>query len=212
LFNSTSNLKKNKSLFRFDDSEEAKIHNTDTLRKFKFDIDAAIRGQPNSMVSFGSEFRDPLDLESLLSQHPNWTALKEILLNGVSFPLQPISNEARKLDLEYHAARGNHKSALKNHTALENIIENDISKGYALPLLREILYDIPNASLAPLGCIEQDTINERGERTTKFRMTHDQSFKGPSLHSVNERVIRECLPNCMYSFTLLRSLHYIISL
>ena len=85
------------------------------------------------MVSFGSEFRDPLDLESLLSQHPNWTALKEILLNGVSFPLQPISNEARKLDLEYHAARGNHKSALKNHTALENISKTTSQKAMLYP-------------------------------------------------------------------------------
>jgi hypothetical protein len=43
-------------------------------------------------------------------------------------------------------------------------------------------------------------------------MTHDQSFLGSSRHSVNERVIKENLPHCLYSFTLLRVLHYIISL
>jgi len=203
LFNATSNIKKNKSIFCFDFSEEAKIHNTEILRRYNFDITAAIRDQPNSMVLFGSEFRDPSNLEPLLHQHPNWPALKEILLNGASFPLQSIPNKARKLDLEFHAARGNHKSAVINRAALDEIIENDISKGYALPLLKEVLFEIPNASLAPLGCIKKDTINERGERSTKFRMTHDQSFLGPYLHSVNERVIRECLPNCMYSFALL---------
>jgi len=153
-----------------------------------------------------------LDLEPLLFHHPNWQALKEILTNGVTFPLLPISPEDSKLDMEFHASRGNHKSAAKNQAALEKIIENDISKGFALPLLKEVLFNIPNASLAPLGCVEHDTINERGEQSKKFRMTHDQSFLGPSLHSVNKRVIKECLPNCMYSFALLRILHYIISL
>jgi len=153
-----------------------------------------------------------LDLEPLLFHHPNWQALKEILTNGVTFPLLPISPEDSKLDMEFHASRGNHKSAAKNQAALEKIIENDFSKGFALPLLKEVLFNIPNASLAPLGCVEHDTINERGEQLKKFRMTHDQSFLGPSLHSVNKRVIKECLPNCMYSFALLRILHYIVSL
>jgi hypothetical protein len=206
------NIKKNRTIFSFHHSEEAKIQNTKILRRYNFDITLAIRDQPNSMVSFGSEFQDPEDLEPLLHQHPNWSALKEILINGISFPLRPISSKDRKLDLEFHAARGNHKSAVKHQAALEKIIKNDITKGYTLPLLKEALFDIPNASLAPLGCVEQDTINERGERSTKFRMTHDQSFLGPSLHSVNERVVKECLPNCMYSFALLRILHYLVSL
>ncbi len=73
-------------------------------------------------------------------------------------------------------------------------------KGFALPLSIEILNLIPNASLAPLGCHEQETINELGEWIPKFWMTHDQSFPGPSSLSVNLRVIQELLPPCMYSF------------
>jgi hypothetical protein len=95
--------------------------------------------------------------------------------------------------------------------ALAQIIEDDITKGYALPLPLDIVKQIPNASLAPLGCIAKDTINERVERAQKFRMTHDQAFPGPSSHLVNNRVIKESLPNCTYSFALLRLLHYIIS-
>jgi hypothetical protein len=164
------------------------------------------------MVSFGSEFWDPIDLEPLLYKHPNWPALKEILENGASFPLRPISVQDWKIDLEFHVSRGNHKSAEKHKDALDGIIENDIHRGFALPLLIDILFDLPGASLAPLGCVDQDTINERGERTKRFRMMHDQSFLGPSQHSVNERVIKELLPHCMYSFVLLRILHYIVSL
>jgi hypothetical protein len=88
----------------------------------------------------------------------------------------------------------------------------DIERGYALPLPPEIIYLIPNASLAPLGCQIQETINERGERIPKYRMTHDQSFPGPSGNSINQRVIKEKLPQCMYSFVLLRSIHYIVYL
>jgi hypothetical protein len=164
------------------------------------------------MVSFGSEFWDPSELEGLLFKHPNWPALREILENGASFPLKPISNQDRKIDLEFHASRGNHKSAEKYQNALDDIINNDIHRGFALPLPTNILFELPGASLAPLGCIDQDTTNERGERTKKFRMTYDPSFLGPSQHSVNERVLKELLPNCMYSFALLRILHYIISL
>ncbi len=164
------------------------------------------------MASFGSEFRDPIDLEPLLSLHPNWIALKEILLNGATFPLKPISREDRSLDLTFHLERGNHKSAHNFQDALRTIIDDDISRGFALPLPKDILFQIQNASLAPLGCVAQDSINDKGERLQKIRMTHDQSFLGPSGHSVNERVVKEDLPNCMYSFALFRMLHYIISI
>jgi hypothetical protein len=97
----------------------------------------------------------------------------------------------------------------------KNII-NNISRGFALPLPTEILHLIPNASLAPLGCVEQESINELGEKTPIFfRMMHDQSFPGPtgnSVNSVNSRVQKENLPFCMYSFVLQRLLHFIIHL
>ena len=204
-------LKRQPSRFSFKNSNEAKQLNASILQSFDWDITKAIQAQPNSLVSFGSEFRSQNELDKLLSFHPLWTDFKEILTNGATFPLQPISKEERLLDLEFHLSRGNHKSAIKNDEALSKIIDNDISKGYALPLPLDIIKSIPNSSLAPLGCIDQDTINERGECTQKFRMTHDQSFAGPSSHSVNGRVIKELLPNCMYSFALLRLLHYIIS-
>ena len=51
-----------------------------------------------------------------------------------------------------------------------------------------------------------------GNRTVKYRLTHDLSFPGPSELSVNKRVITSELPPIMYSFVLLRTIHYIIGL
>jgi hypothetical protein len=94
---------------------------------------------------------------------------------------------------------------------LEKLISEDVRKGYALPLTLNTLQFLPNASLAPLGCQEQASINERGEKIPKYRMTHDQSYPGPSGLSVNKRVEKELLPHCMYSFVLSRLLHYIVA-
>jgi len=116
------------------------------------------------------------------------------------------------MDLNVHKNRGNHNSALKNKDILNKIIQEDVERGFTLPLPVELLKLIPDASLASLGCQEEKTINERGERIPKFRMTHDQTFPSLSQLSVNLRVIQDELPQCMYSHVLLRSIHYIVHL
>jgi hypothetical protein len=126
--------------------------------------------------------------------------------------LNYISAEERKQDLIFHHQRGSQKSAYNYTEVLDKIITEDVEQGFALPLPPAILHLILNASLAPLGCHIQETINERGEKVPKYRMTHDQSFAGPSGMSVNLRVNQDLLLPCMYSFILLRSLHYIVSL
>jgi hypothetical protein len=126
--------------------------------------------------------------------------------------LSLISTEERKLDLDFHLNRGNHKSAIRHKNTLDDLINKDIKLGFALPLPIQSLFSIPNASITPLGCQEQETINTDGERIPKFRMLHDQTFPGPSGKSVNLRVIKDILPPCMYSFVLSRILHYIVDL
>lgn len=116
---------------------------------------------------FGSEFRHPSDLEPLLVDHPHWLEFKKILTHGATFPLLLISTDQRVVDIQFHCERGNHKSALKHNHILDKIIQEDVEKGFALPLPIEIINLIPNASLAPLGCHEQETINEFGERIPK---------------------------------------------
>ncbi len=214
LFNSQTQpeSENKKLLFRFEFTKEAALHNAIVLEQYNFDIKQAIISQSSSQVMFGSEFRKPTDLEPFLSEHPNWKELELILSHGADFPLTPITQEQRSIDNKFHKERGNHKSALRNKDTLDKIIQEDVERGFALPLPVELLSYIPNASLAPLGCQEQETINERGERIPKFRMTHDQTFPGPSLLSVNLRVIQDNLPMCMYSYVLMRTLHYIVHL
>lgn len=97
-------------------------------------------------------------------------------------------------------------------TILAEIIKEDVEHGFALPLPLSVLHCIPKASLAPLGCVKQSTLDSSGRRTIKHRMTHDQSFPGPSGLSVNLQVLHQDLPPIMYSFVLLRSIHYILDI
>jgi hypothetical protein len=199
-------------LFLFECSRDAALRNAIVLEQFNFDVDKAIKHQSDSQVSYGSEFKKPQHIQELLEDHPHWNNLKNILTNGAEFPLIPLSREDRSNDLSYHKDRGNHKSARDHQEIMDQIILDDIEKGFALPLPPEIIYFIPNASLAPLGCQKQETINKQGERIPKYQMMHDQSFPGLSGNSVNQRVVKEKLPPCMYSFVLLRSIHYIVNL
>jgi hypothetical protein len=198
--------------FKFEKTQAAATYNASLLRHHKFDLGRVIQSHHPSQISFGSEFKSSSDLEELLRDHPLWPKLKDILEKGATFPLQEVSDETRSEDIQFHLDRGNHKSSIKFKSAMDTNISEDIIQGFALPLPISVIYEIPDASLAPLGCHKQETINERGEKIPKFRMTHDQSFPGPSGLSVNLRVKKQLLPNIMYSFVLLRSIHYICSL
>lgn len=134
------------------------------------------------------------------------------MLNGASFPLDDISPTDREQDLIFHANRGNHQSAVKNAAILKSIIQEDVQRGFALPLPITALHFIPNASLAPLGCVKQSSVDMLGNRVVKYRMTHDQTFPGPSELSVNLRVQHDKLPPIRYSYVLMRTIHYILDL
>ena len=102
--------------------------------------------------------------------------------------------------------------ALDHHQILKDLIADDVSHGFALPLPLDSWEKIPSCSVAPLGMVTQGTIDEHGRPATKHRMTHDQSFPGPSGKSVNNRVNSDLLPPCMFGFCLVRLIHYIVSL
>jgi hypothetical protein len=202
----------NPPLFLFYLSEEAAAYNAKILADHYFNLDQVIRKQHPSQISYGSEFRSVDQLRDLLHLHPLWPRLREILENGATFPLAEIPDAERLIDLNFHFKRGNHKSATDHHQVLLDLIKEDVERGFALPLPMSILHCIPNASLAPLGCIKQATVDALGNKAFKHRMTHDQSFPGPYNLSVNLRVLQEKLPPIMYSFTLLRSIHYILDI
>ncbi len=128
LHSQKSQCTKNKIFFQFTNTEEAKLHNASILKGYNYDIAGAIAAQPNTQISFGSEFLPVTELKPLLSDHPHWHALKLILLDGATSPLQPVSQEHRSMDIHYHHDRGNHKSAISIRICwtkqLQKILQN----------------------------------------------------------------------------------------
>ncbi len=202
----------NPPLFIFKRCPNAAAHNAKILEEHNFQLDSIIKTQHPSQISYGSEFRSSIDLEELLRNHPLWPKLQDILDNGASFPLEPISDKDREEDLDFHSTRGNHKSTMKYFDIINNIVTEDIERGFALPLPLSILKKLPNASIAPLGCQKQSTIDDKGNIIPKYRMTHDQTFPGPSGLSVNLRIKKDLLPSILYSYVLCRSIHYIVNI
>jgi hypothetical protein len=94
------------------------------------------------------------------------------------------------------------------------VLKDKVSCGWQLILPCEAALQIPNAILAPLGLVEQDTINEFREIIPKWHLIHDQSFnviKGTS-RSVNNHLITDDLTPCRYGKALNRHIHFVIGL
>ena len=64
------------------------------------------------MLEPRSEFRATGTLHTLLSENEHWEKMKDIVLIGVSYPLEDLLELTRKDNLEHNIKRGNHKSAL----------------------------------------------------------------------------------------------------
>ncbi len=47
---------------------------------------------------------------------------------------------------------------------MDSSITEDVAHGFTLPLPTDILFKIPNASPATLGCHKQEAINESGAK------------------------------------------------
>ena len=83
------------------------------------------------------------------------------LSQGSTYPLNPISDEARQKDVAAALTYGNHKSSMRNPKFTYNM-ENKITNGWDLPLPPNFTHTIPDAEVAPHSCVTQATINELG--------------------------------------------------
>jgi hypothetical protein len=109
--------------------------------------------------------------------------------------------------------RGNHKSAIKNLSALQEIMTKEVKQGWMLPVPLHFINHIPHSEIAPVGIdSKQYKCLPDGTRVQKFRLTHDQSFKASYVTSVNKRIEWEKLDPLFYGGCLSRSLHYIVSI
>ena len=174
--------------FSFDTNTDAAESNANILKTFAFDMTKVISAFPNSHISYGSKFRPASILEPLLHNSPHWSDIKNSLSKGAKFPLERISNARRKQDNEESIKKGNHKSAQENLPILKKLVSKEVSVGFQLPIKVSAIQEIPHAVVQPYSLAKQSTFNEEGNKETKWRNAHDQSFRFGSRLSVNDRV------------------------
>ena len=197
--------------FIFNLTKSAAEHNSKIIEKYDHDMEKVLNATTkNTQLEYGSESRPSSDLEPILINHPLWQKTKAILTKGSNVKISHQDILIEKEDLQLGLKRGNHKGAKTQNDELTSLITKDVTHGYALPLNNKTAENIKGGAWAPLNIIDQWTINERGERIKKKRLTHDQSFPGlASEKSINDRVDLESLEPLIYGFMFMRVIHMI---
>ena len=206
----------NKSSVKFELNKRAAEENTRLLEQHQFDYRKLMESNNNTILSPGVEFRDIPSLQKIWKHHKDWKKIKEILTKGAKYPCHSTPSEEERLsDIEAMIERGNHKSASKDkesRTALAKNYEKEVNRGWMIPITVEALRDLKHARVIPIGVSPQWTVNAKGERVIKRRITHDCSFSPPSGHSINNDTDLEILDPCIYGNCLRRLCHAIHSL
>ncbi|KAL9180713.1 hypothetical protein ACHAXT_011166 [Thalassiosira profunda] len=199
------------SEFRFELTQSAAAHNSAVLAKHSYDLDKAIRANPNSIVSPGSELRPISQLDQLLAHHPNYPRFRANSIDGISYPAQEIDERTRLSDLETQLARGNHKSALtpEAEPIVNKLFKQDAELGYLITITKTCIRKLKHAEVYPLGLQHQLTIDEAGNQMPKKRVTHDLSNQKKRGRSINQRIDEELIPSTMYGHALQRFAHLI---
>ena len=201
------------SSFLFEPTIEAAERNLNVLQRHDKSLRTVLDQHPFSPSSFGSEIRVVSTLQKIFSGHPLWSHLKDILQDGAAYPMLELDDKLRQMDLAEGIRRGNHQGAKLFQDELEKKFKKEIDKGWMLPLPPGAEKLLPFAEYCPTSMIEQMTIDDMGTFIEKKRPIHDQSFiQRASETSVNGRVHKQLLTDCMYGHMLSRVIHYILSL
>jgi hypothetical protein len=205
-----------KSTVQFEMSPEAAEHNASLLREVDYDMTRFLATQRGSTLDFGAEFRSVESLRPLLGRHPNFEELATVLTSGMPYRYaQEIDEEARFKEMSALIARGNHKSAQSNPEQVGKLLAKDVVHGFSMVVPIGLVPLIPNAMVQPTGLAEQWVLNEKGERTIKYRVTQDltyaESDKALPL-SINSRIDMSAYPEMIYGWCLPRIIHFIVAL
>ena len=107
--------------FQFENTIEAAEFNAVVLEKHKFDLHSALRGEKNSPMRYGSEFRNINELGKIFGTHEYWAEAATILQKGVHYPVEKISKKTRLAQSAAVRVKGNHKSAQENPAKVEEL-------------------------------------------------------------------------------------------
>jgi hypothetical protein len=191
---------------------EAARENWKILSDQNFDLQGLITSPSaaNTPLRPGSEFRPVHLLAAICRNHPRWPRIRRMMTEGFTMPLTELPEIDRVQDVLEAIRYGNHKSTQKNPAVVLEMLREEVEHGWQLVLPCSSIPSIPGAVVSPLGLVDQNTIDERGQPKKKWRITHDQSFKFKSKTSVNSRVRKEKLALCMYGSALRRFIQSIV--
>jgi hypothetical protein len=193
---------------------KAAIENGRLLEDHKFDLASLINQYVDTTLGYGSEFRPMSQLEPLLGRHPHFGRLRKVLEEGMPYIFkEEITEEERKHELEAIILRGNHKSAEDEQEKVKELINKEVTHGFAIPIPLNLVPKIPGAMVQSLGLVAQWTINEKGERVAKYRLTQDLSYAATEKRlAVNKRIDMDAYVEMIYGWCLSRIIHSIVSL
>ena len=149
--------------FIFELSESAALHNLEILNKYRNELSKALRANENSSLGYGSEFRKLQELKKVFGFHPLWSRLESILRNRSKWPLEEITKEHRKRDLDDALSFGNHKVATAKQELLKKLINKDVIHGYSFPTPLTSVKSIGGLVMALMNIMVQNTINEHSQ-------------------------------------------------
>jgi len=102
--------------------------------------------------------------------------LRNILTNGVNFPVEELDEVLLAQELKAAFVRGNHGSASKNYEFLSDAISKEVRKGWNIILPLGKYLHIPDIVLNTIGVATYVCIGSDGTFVDKDHLTHDLSF------------------------------------
>jgi hypothetical protein len=195
-------------------SSKAAEQNGKLLEAYDFDLEKLINHQSDTTLGYGSEFRPTSQLETLLGRHPHFQDLKKIIDKGMPYIYnEEITETARQNELTAILARGNHKSAKDESKRVQELVNKEVTHGFAMPIPMEVVPKIPGAIVQAMGLVSQWTIDEKANRIIKYRLTQDLSYATTDKSlAVNKRINMSAYPEMIYGWCLPRIIHSIVSL
>jgi hypothetical protein len=144
-------------------------------------------------------------LGPILEEHLAWPKLYSILSTGIIYPLLPISEMDRLECLDFNLQHRNYPTFNQlSKDKLTNFIDNKLSRGFIIPILIEKVPSIPNTEAYPIYIVVQNTIDEEGNKKTKYCSYYDLSYSPKHMKnlSINAYHLEEEIYAIQYAFTL----------
>jgi hypothetical protein len=126
-----------------------------------------------------------------------------------------ITEPEREKEVLAMLQRGNHKSAQEEPAIVEQLLSKDVVHGFSMVIPIELVPLIPNAMVQPVGLAKQWTLDEKGNRKIKHRITQDLSYSETSKEeplSINSCIDMEQYPEMVHGWALPRIMHFIVAL